>query len=485
MGQVATVSTGPDPGVSHRRDWLLVMAAATVTAGLALYHLGTPSLWADEGHSAYGVTGTWSQYGRTLTFEPNFALYHSLLRLWTRLGSSEVVLRLPSVAFATATVPTVFAVARRLFGRRAAAIATVLVAVNVLVVGYGRECRPYAMVGFTATLSSLLFLRALERPGSRRWTVWALGGALVALSHPIGLTVLVAQLLALLLRWRTVPWGELLHGAQESLVLVILLTLLLIRVGPARLSWIPPPSRAQFVEVMEDVAGRHGPLPLVADVIAAGGAVVAAIRTGRKRGPLRWATAFTLCWLAVPIGATVLVSVAQPFLISRYLIVVVPPLAILVGAGAAQLRPRWAAVAGLGLVALAAPTHVGVPVSPRDDWRWAVATVQARAEPGDIVVVTPFGQQAFRYYVRVRAAGTPAIPVLAAGRFVGAVTSGDAGCVGRVWVALRAIPDSPAVTDVLGDVHVVDTFHRGLLRVVLYEPDFGSPGVGGPPGSCP
>jgi len=131
-----------------------------------------------------------------------------------------------------------------------------------------------------------------------------------------------------------------------------------------------------------------------------------------------WAWLFTLSWLVVPLAAVLLLSLTyKPLIVIRYLMVCVPPAAILVGAviaralEASRREHRSARLAALVCLAvLLAGSLVGTvrwyqSAGPQD-WRSTVAYVGRHAQPGDgVLFVAPYVRIPFEWYVGT---GTPA-----------------------------------------------------------------------------
>jgi mannosyltransferase len=102
-------------------------------------------------------------------------------------------LRLISVVFAVASMPVIAALVARLSDRATALVATVLAAVSWATLYHGIYARMYSLFLFTATLSLLLLLRALERGSAGRWTAWAAGTLALLATQPYGVLVLLAE----------------------------------------------------------------------------------------------------------------------------------------------------------------------------------------------------------------------------------------------------------------------------------------------------
>ena len=91
-------------------------------------------------------------------------LYYLLLQGWTlTFGTSDISLRLLSVAFFVASLPLIFAVAQRIAGLRAAMASSVLFIFCPLVIYYSTEGRMYSLVVFLSVATALVSLVLQER----------------------------------------------------------------------------------------------------------------------------------------------------------------------------------------------------------------------------------------------------------------------------------------------------------------------------------
>ena len=107
-----------------RIEGLLLFLITSVAGVLRTVHLTARGFNFDEGFSVYLARTSAANFkGLVWHSELNMALYYGLLRLWAVLGHSEFVIRTLSILLATATVPVVYFVGKRLFGPRTGLIA--------------------------------------------------------------------------------------------------------------------------------------------------------------------------------------------------------------------------------------------------------------------------------------------------------------------------------------------------------------------------
>src|SRR5258705_3772980 len=137
-------------------SWLLTLITL-VDAVLRLHASTAKSFWLDEAISVGIARLPWQQFFDVLRHrEINMALYYVLLHFWLVLGSSEGFIRGLSVLFSVATVPVMYALGARLFGRGTGLLAAWLLAINAYNVRYAQEARGYALVIFLAVLTTWL-----------------------------------------------------------------------------------------------------------------------------------------------------------------------------------------------------------------------------------------------------------------------------------------------------------------------------------------
>src|ERR671931_907417 len=129
-------------------------------------------------------------------------LHFLLAHLALTFNGSPDALRWLSVAFALATIPLCYDLARRLAGRAAGIAAAALAATSQLLTIYGTFGRMYSLFAFTSALAADAFVRALERR-TRRATLAAAVAALLPLAvHPFGAFLIGAEVLVGAAVWR-------------------------------------------------------------------------------------------------------------------------------------------------------------------------------------------------------------------------------------------------------------------------------------------
>jgi glycosyltransferase involved in cell wall biosynthesis len=394
-----------------------VVLGAIVCAALALRlpFLGQKSLWIDEMWSIGIARMSWASFWSVVrNLDPNMSLYYALLHVWMKLGSSEFVVRLLSVLCGVATVPAVFALGNRLFGRAAGLIASALLAINTFHIQWSQEARGYSLVVLLVTLSSLQFVKSIEEGGRWNWLAYIATSVLAVYAHLFGVLVLAAQWVSLLFRpYRETPWKDLLTSTATIGVLstpLLGLTLQRSQHTAVPFSWVPSPTLHGIYDVFYTLSGNAefagsegGKSIFLAYLLACFAAVGWWASTWKNRkSPEFWRIALLLCWLFIPLGLVLLISLRQPMFLNRYLLICVPAMALLAAAGVSALKLRslmsaaLLLIAGLSASGLAQYYHFR---GHRQEWKLATDHILTQACPGDTAIfyVAP-GRLLFDYY---------------------------------------------------------------------------------------
>lgn len=348
---------------------------AAVMALLGSLGLSWPGLWTDE-LATWGMAGApWSQFWPVLGWvDAVLAPYYVLMHLWSTVaGTSDVALRLPSLAAMVGTAAMVGWLGARLASPRHGMAAGLMFAVLPASTRYAQEARPYALTAFFAVLATCLLVVALDRRS--RWWFAPYAVALTALGsmHVVAMLLLVGHgWLVFAWRRRLVWWWV----ASTALALAPLVPLL--RWGSkqrGQVSYIP---RVGLESFEPTTAALFGSLAVGIAVV-----VLAALAL-----PLRWPSALYSAWAVVPVAALVVVSLVVPMLLPRYLVFTLPAWALLAGFAVSRVRGGWALAAVAVVALLGLPAQLDVRRSDGHDeaTRDMASIIATQERPGDVAV---------------------------------------------------------------------------------------------------
>ena len=361
---------------------------------LGLIRLGTPSLWYDEAY-------TYRQINRSYVeqFEGYQPLYYWVQKPWTDVaGSSEWAMRLPSVVGAMLACALLVVLARKLFDRRIALLSGLFLATSPYFVKWSQQARAYSLLVALGLIATLLLVRALDRPSRGAWALYGVAFVALLVTHAVAGLLLVPAHAVLIAqrRERFFPHG-LLAVVIVAAVGLPWIAQLAMRTDneTSETAWIPYPSVEYAGRTLLALSGAAG----VGLLLAALG-----LWTLRRAGDGRVAL-WLASWAFGPFLLALVISVARPVFVDRYLAVAAPAFAMLAAVGVLGLAARFRA--GLA-VAAAAATAVALvlwyqaaePGNWRgEDWRSAVAAVSDRREEAAAVVVVPWwAHDAAEYY---------------------------------------------------------------------------------------
>ncbi len=385
-----------------------VLAAAT---GLLMFvvmlpRLGYRDFWQDEAGTWGIVAGDLGELWRIISSnDVNGSAYYVLLWGWQRIfGSGAWQLRLLATVLMALAAAVFVLLAARWVRRRVALTIGLVFAFHPFLLDWGRQARQYAL----AVLLVLLLVWALDHvvagEGRRWWLLVGAAGALLPYAHGHGLLALGAIFLAMLVaprdRWQ-VRDGLVVTGVIGLAAVPVAWYL---TVGDERaLNWVPPLSPNQVKDLGWTFLGEPRPTPMFAlMVLAVGGlgllGVLPLVRSGRARHAASWRTidgwrrVLAVSWFAVPILATIAVSVFAPALVNRYLIVSLPAMLLLVALGLDQLPDRrWLPAAVVGVFLVSSAVGIKEVYGPYADEPWSdlVEAVAERVGSDDAIVVFP------------------------------------------------------------------------------------------------
>ena len=363
----------------------MLIALILLGALLRLLNLGGKSMWLDEAFSAANAALTQAEIWARVS-EPHPPLYYSLLHAWRAAGDGDAWLRLPSVLTSWLNLGLMFLLARRLLGREAALLATALLALSPLDLWYAQEARMYIFV------TTCGLLAALGLASLRPWGMLLAAGALA-----LGLYVdylMVPLWVGISALWLVYWWGE----GHRPLPLLGWLLGAIAAVAAYQPWWdafLGIINRLGTIFVFARLGEALGVPALAArDYFLLLGAIgvllVAAAAFGRRllRVPaladgLRWPL---VAGLALGI---LLTPFPRLYSVKRILVTGWPLLLLAAVWFVGRWRPpRRAQIAGALLAVSLAATLAAVWV-PKDDWRGAVAHIEARAAAGELVMVDP------------------------------------------------------------------------------------------------
>jgi uncharacterized membrane protein len=381
--------------LAQQRDTRIVLWLISIGgAGLRLWALNGKSFWLDEIASVVIARMPGNSFWHWLwTEEGNMALYYVMLRPWLEIHLGEGTIRLLSVLPGIASVPVMYLLGRRLFGRGAGLLSALLLALSTCAVVYSQEARGYSWLLLGTIVSTYFFVRLIDRPSVAVALTYALAAGLTFYFHYFGLLVPLGQWISLIaLPSNRRPWKTL---ALSGVLIAIfaLPAVWMIHIQPGRhLDWVQRPSLLEFYHLGVFLAAESGkavgPILLVAELalLAVFLRAMAAARHD-KSGWSFFPYALIASGVLTPVVFTLVFSIVRPVFFHRFLIICLPAWLLACSVGALAIDRR--ALRFWTIVAVCVLSLVSTMLSysrMRENWRGAVNYLIDNAGSQDVVV---------------------------------------------------------------------------------------------------
>lgn len=387
---VRAVPETPERRPPHRTPVALIPGALMLVIGLV--QAGRPALSWDEVTSAEVSSRTAGQIVELArNIDAVFGFYYLFLHFWSELtGTSELLLRLPSIVAMAGGVALAAELGRRLFTPTTGLVTGLILCLVPNTSRYAAEARPYAFACFFAMLAMLLLVEVVRRGSAYRWAGYGLSVLFLGLSHLLALTTLVAHAVLIGMvasrrraggRRLALTWAG---TAGAALVPLLPIAWLGARQDDTQLHWVDPLTLGRIRAMPGQVFGSREVAWLIVGMV-----VLASWQPLRRLAPM---AALALGPALALAAVSVLMS---PMWVARYLLVVLAPLAMLAAVALTGTRTltRTRIVAVLLLLAFAAvPAQRDVrgPAAKNGpDYRSAARIVGAYQQPGDVIVYPP------------------------------------------------------------------------------------------------
>ena len=412
-------------GTSERTIAVLLSLLTLAAAWLRLSHLGSKSLWLDEGATVALARASWPHFWWVWWHgEANLqTVYFLLMRGWIHLGGSEAWLRLPSALFGIASVPVMYTLARKFVAGGPALAAAALLAFSPTHVYYSQEARSYTLAILLVLLSTYFFVQAVERCQRKDWARWMWLGILAFYTHDFAALALVAQACSMFFKPEAKRWRPLVIRSMVILLFALPGLTYVFRASPENLhfAWMPQASPREFWHLAMFFGGSGVKVALALGLWLAGICSIWRSRHCREDADAFWRGTLILLWALLPAAILAIVSLREPMFLQRYMIFSLPAWTLLAAMGAGLLRKwRIGFLLVILLCGMSVPTIIGEYQKPREDWRDASDAVLTEASSGDAVVFFPFYSRIMLDYYHSRwGRNAPALHVFAPGYYAG------------------------------------------------------------------
>jgi uncharacterized membrane protein len=355
--------------ISWCRDNSILIGIIILAFLFRIYRLDFQSLWADEIFTLTNSSSdkSFGEIFQLLKVDVHPPLYYYIIHVFVSIfGDTGYVAKFVSLLFGLSSLITLYYLGKELFNKNVALIATFLMGLNHFHIYYSQEARMYSMLCFTTTLSFLFMTRFIKTPTLKATLLYGFTSALLINTHFYSLFPLCAQCVVLLY-YVIKPYNItrlkfflycLLAGV---ITLISFIPSIVILLGTSGLKsfWIPEAGWSIYTSMFIEFMGSE---------IAVAIAVITILyflfsifkekeSVSYKVDPIndKPVFAFNLLFIWIFIVALipfVLSFVRLPMIVSRYFINLLPPIFLLIAAGASLIRNNTVKVTLLSLFIL-------------------------------------------------------------------------------------------------------------------------------------
>lgn len=379
--------------------WVALACTTVLGAVLQLHAITAKSFWLDEGSSITMSRLDWFNFLRILwRREMNMVLYYLLLRGWLHLGDSVAWIRGLSVVFATAAIPAIFLLGRKMLGTRCGLVSALLLSVNAFQARYAQEARTYSLLVLLLIIANYFFVSAIDSGRRRDWNWYIVASSLAIYAHFFAVLVVVSHWVAVRVM---VQSGVIASGSDirprfgRAARLIALWTapiwIFIATTGAGPIAWIPRPGLGDIIGLLKKLSGNVGTMQMILYAVLVFAGLMAGVISLRRKTADSPTYIILACWFFVPLTIVLLVSLARPVFAPRYLMISLPAWIMLAAAGITAGRPRL--IGGMLTAVVATSCLGGVQAYykadfdiGRNDVRSATAYILDHAQPHDAVV---------------------------------------------------------------------------------------------------
>jgi len=418
--------------------YILILAAITLLgAYLRIHNLGTQSIWLDEGASySYiqdTIMGTW----RTSANAEQAPLHMVIMHVMTFFSSSEFSLRLPSAIFGILSIPLIYAMGERLFGKEEGIISAFLLSISIMHLWYSQEARMYAQTLLFSLASLYFFYCATKTNSKKNWVYFVISSSLAFYSHYYTVFVIIPEAVYYIWTKIAVPsikigkmsvenWQNFrmfIVGMGAFFVSILPLFIPFVEQSISRTSSAPTWGLGQSLSFIPTMliqfSTREPKTSYLFMLLFVIGLIAIAMRQKDQ-------FAFLGVYLAIPFTASYILAAKMPFS-PRYLLFLLPAYLILVARGITAIantlyssnssspskdtiKKRHTSIVIIILIFLLISFPLITEyysVSQKNDWRVATAYIESVTQSGDVVSTLPgYMFQALVYYYDNSSDGT-------------------------------------------------------------------------------
>lgn len=348
---------------------IVVMLLAITILALILRLIGINNnngLWFDEMWSLVAASQPFPRgiINYLVKNDVHVPFYFLFLHFWIKMfGSSDIVLRLNSVLFGILNIPVIYLAGKELDSKKTGLLAALFVGINSFLIYYSQEVRFYILLPLLASLSILFMLKFIKHSDKKNLFLLMLTNILIIFTYTIGIIFITFEILVFALYFYSKNKSVLKKFLLSQIIIpaALLLTyspFLILQMKMVKdpfhshinfdwsnlylfsQNWFSPIINGQFVNILDYFKFLNSNYGLAGWFLTAVPIVIALIGLGNALRHKNLAKNIFIIAFLFFIFQLAAVSLGKLALISRYTIMILPLLILVVAYGLLSIKNK-------------------------------------------------------------------------------------------------------------------------------------------------
>lgn len=335
----------------------LLLLILLLGAILRMYHLDFQSIWLDEIHTMNEANPSIplsDLYDTIMTGEQMPPLYFYMLYFVFKIfGYTTLVARSYSAVLGILSLYASYLLGKELFNKQVGLLTAFVLTLNYFHLSYSQEARPYMLLLLFSVISFYKLVQFLKKPDLKNALWHGFFAGLMISSHFFGLFALLSQYVILLIfilltdkqNKRPIFINSFFSGLFTILLFIPSIKIF-IKVSKIKEFWIPAPTSDVYTLIYNEFFGNSEIVLGIVSVFLLSYLIKLTKENDfliNRNSVIKNQTVFSFIILFFWIFITLLIPlirsyVSAPMIISRYFIIILPAISIIIAIGIAQFK---------------------------------------------------------------------------------------------------------------------------------------------------
>ena len=181
--------------IGEKSGLFLLLFIILLGSALRFYELGDKSLWVNELYAYFEAKKPFFEMLKGLDFRQPPPFFIFLNPYVKAVGPNDFLLRLPSALTGIISIGLIYILGKSLFSKREGLIGAFYLALSPDHINVSQDMRQYSLLVLFSLLSSIFFLKMLDRPIRKYFFLYVIVSLLMIYTQYIGIAVVLCHML--------------------------------------------------------------------------------------------------------------------------------------------------------------------------------------------------------------------------------------------------------------------------------------------------